>query len=588
MFKKDFTTKFFFIFSFLFSLGFLATAILGYWTHSEIYAAHSAQYFFSTERIDYLLSLKPLFYFILFVGDFIASIFSLYPMTVARVLFAINGLCLLALTTLFIKNKTDKTNAILAALVLMTSFLFLERGYRVRSDLLVSSLCLASLFLANTLVDKNSKKIIGIILVFLSMALVTPKSIYWFLFGSAFLVHELKNKQISWRILLKLILVFSMGSLGISFFLKDPFFLTAIKESSEFYSRESLSSIWFAKKSIFTRLEVLSYKNLILKKEPIIVFLAALKSLFIGYRIFISRDRKWDFLDTGFCLLVLVVLIHPKPKPFFITSLMPFFVMSFFTDEVWLKIKSLYSQFFMSVMLVGFLSYAIVLSSHSFYTSFKGYNNYSQKIHIEELYKFVDKNPSIKIYDPGFILYRTKNYHWYAPQGYHSGKIFKGYFNKYNLDIIFNTYGLNQNNLLDWEDNGIKYIHGGHSIYYRSLVIDITQKQKILGKEALEQLNQRFKTHVPKSYHKYWFLFLDKNKKPINDQLIAKYCLSPPSSSLQQLKAACIYSEQEFLKGFIFVKNTAQFVAVFYIEPIQNLDPNLRLKNLYRYDVLFR
>ena len=133
-----------------------ALSLLTHWTFSEVYSVHTARYLFSGEYSrDFLFSLKPLFNLFLFVSFKISEWLSVYPMTLARFLFFLNGIGIVFLTWLIVRKQSNVFSAALAVLILVSSPIFLERGFRVRSDLLVTTLSLAVVALSSFFQKQN-------------------------------------------------------------------------------------------------------------------------------------------------------------------------------------------------------------------------------------------------------------------------------------------------------------------------------------------------------------------------------------------------------------------------------------------------
>ena len=156
--KNNMETKVFFCFSIFFFLAFQSLSYSSLWTETEIYPVHSAQYLFTENMLYFLFALKPIFYSTLYLSSLFSDWLSLLPMTGARFLFALNGLGILTFMYLYIKNKTDKYNAMLAVLLFASTSIFLDRGFRIRSDFLSTSFSLIALLMALSI---KTKKIIG-------------------------------------------------------------------------------------------------------------------------------------------------------------------------------------------------------------------------------------------------------------------------------------------------------------------------------------------------------------------------------------------------------------------------------------------
>jgi len=223
-------TKVFYLFSAFFCFNFLLISQFAKWTETLLYPVHQSKYLFSAFDFEFLFALKPLFYSLLKFFFLLAEAFSIEPMSLTRFFFALNGLVLLYFLYLYLEKKTSRYNAVLALLILASTYIFLNRGFRVRSDMLVSSLSVFILWVNLHL--KSNKKQAILSLLFLSLLFVTPKAIYWMILN--FLLLENKQ-QLFKKVTLKLALSLVFFSIGLSFLFKDPFFIKSLFESGKFY-----------------------------------------------------------------------------------------------------------------------------------------------------------------------------------------------------------------------------------------------------------------------------------------------------------------------------------------------------------------
>ncbi len=596
MFKKPFYLFFreslsrnFFLFSVLFFIFFLWIGLISYWSHSEIYPAHSAKNLFSPDRLNYLFSLKLGYNFLLYISYKISEIFSLYPMDIARVLFSINGFSLLMLMTLFIQRKSNNYNAILAALIFMGSFIFLERGYRVRSDILVSTLNLCSLFLANYwLHSKNYRRLLVVFFLFFGVLIVSPKSIYWVIFSSSLLFYELKKYKFSRLIYLKYIGIVFAFFLILSFLFQDPLFLKALKASMSYYLLNIRDSLLFLQnKGILNLFSKFSYISLFIQKNLFLFFLILLKIGFLIYSLLLKRERKWSSVDTSFILLVLVFLLHPQQKPFFVCALMPYFLIFFFIDTTWLELQSKYSQKFKLFLLLGAYIYVSLFATYNGYRFLKYNNNFLQKKTMKKLNAFFKHRPSVKVYDPNALLYNSESYNWYIESKSSKERVFNEYLRKYKVDVILSSVYMDSLQVFKWEDKSFKFTTIGHHIYYKSLIVDLQNKKKFYGGDLFLNLEKEEEDFLNKSTQKYWYIFLNAHKSPISSVVDIKSCKK--DKGVKNLQSGCLYTKEELLKGWIVPKDErAAFVGVFYIEPLKDLKSEVFLRQLYRYDFYIR
>ncbi|MCZ0931623.1 MAG: glycosyltransferase family 39 protein, partial [Oligoflexia bacterium] len=188
-------TKVFLFFIIFFCFAFQALSFFTLWTETELYPVHSSQYLFSQYANEFLFALKPLFYSILKLSFALSRLFDWLAMTGARFLFALNGLAILALFYFYVKNKTSRYNAILAVLFLASLNIFLDRAFRVRSDLLSTCFSLICLLVnLNIKEQKDDWKFYIIAFLLTAILLISPKGIYWLVFTSILLWHDMKRR----------------------------------------------------------------------------------------------------------------------------------------------------------------------------------------------------------------------------------------------------------------------------------------------------------------------------------------------------------------------------------------------------------
>ena len=336
--KNNLETKVLLFFGIGFVVAFYSLCFFSLWTETEIYPTHSSQYLFTEEGSNFLFALKPIFYLILHLSFLFSDFLNLFPMTTARFIFAINGLASLVFMYLYIKQKTCRYNAVLAVLTLAGSNIFLDRGFRVRSDLLCSSLSLMALvLLLNVKVHKGNLKFYLVIPLLFSLLLVTPKGIYWVFFTLCLMLYDLKHEQFpSLKDLAKTIAVVCMAFVGISFIFKDPLFLQSLKSSTQFFLLNIQQTWQFVfEKGWLKSLNDISHIGFFLERNLFLVLIIGLKCVFVVYSTVIRKKRSWDLSDIYFGLLFLILLFHPQSKLFFLCAIMPFFLIAFFTDYQW-------------------------------------------------------------------------------------------------------------------------------------------------------------------------------------------------------------------------------------------------------------
>ena len=480
-------TKIFFYFIIFFCFAFQILSHFTHWTDTELYPTHSSQYLFSQYANEFLFALKPLFYFILKLSFSLSSLLDLLPMTVARFLFAFNGLAILALMYFYVKNKTNRYNAILTVLFLASLNIFLDRAFRVRSDLLSTCLSLICLLINLNITQQKETWRPYILIPLLTMILlISPKGIYWVVFTSVLLWHDLKN-PLKRKSLLKITVFMFICLYLVSLIFKDPFFIQSLYKSAEFYLLNLSETYHFVLQNGWLALYTASHIGLFINRNPFLILITVLKALFIIHSLILSRNRKGNLSDLHFLILVLVALFHPQQKLFFLSALSPFFCMAFFTDQEWKHlIKHKYSKKFKTFLLTGAFIYAF---SHISYFNYKNgikKNNLQQKALIKELNEFYKSaDLSINISDPNCIIYTRKTHCKYILDTQSFQHKFLSYIYNNSFDVILSSFYL-FNTLLNYEKSYFEFVNIKNHIYYRAFIIDnisdFTQTKKTILK----------------------------------------------------------------------------------------------------------
>lgn len=485
--KNNLETKAFFCFSIFFFLIFQSLSYFSLWTETEIYPAHSAQYLFTENMLYFLFALKPIFYSTLHLSFLFSDWLSLPPMTGGRFLFALNGLITLALMYLYIKKKTDKYNAILAVLLFASMNIFLDRGFRIRSDFLSTSFSLIALLTALSIKTKREHwKFYLIIPLLLSTLMISPKAIYWICFTLCLILYDLKGKTNSnWPIATS---VFGMYMIFyfLSFFFKDPFFIKSIYQSTKFYSSNVNEAVLFISeygwiKSLFD----FSHVGLFIERNKFIFILILIKILFVIFSTIILKKRKWNLSDLYFLILLSVLLFHPKQRLFFLCAVTPFVFISFFTDWQWKQlINHGYGLKFKTLFLAGVFLYSFYYISHFTHKVYTKRNNRPQKELVGKLNAFYENtDPLIAILDPFCILYSRKTDCRYILDDENWKKIFQSYLKKHNFDIILGSRFLDLFKLIYYKRSSFQYINIKNHIYYKAFIVDSSNRQKLLEME---------------------------------------------------------------------------------------------------------
>ena len=492
-------TKVFLFFIIFFCFAFQALSCFTLWTETELYPVHSSQYLFSQYANEFLFALKPFFYSILKLSFSISSLFDLLPMTGARFLFAFNGLAILALMYFYIKNKTNRYNAILAVLFLASMNIFLDRAFRVRSDLLSTSFSLICLLVnLNKKEQKESWKFYIIIPLLVSIFLISPKGIYWVVFTSILLGHDLKKQPNPWS-LAKITATMFVFFYLLSLIFRDPFFITSLYQSAKFYLLNLSQTYHFIlQNSWLTNLYELSHIGIFINKNLFLVSILCLKTFFILYSLILSKNRERDLSDLYFLVLIVILLFHPQQRLFFLSALSPFLCIAFFTDSEWKQLTTkTYSKYFKVFLMTGWFVYAFFYISYFNYRIYTKKNNTQQKTVIKELNTFYkNTDSSIHIFDPNCAIYTRKTICKYILYDQKFQDNFNSYIQNNSFDIILSSSLTPVIKLLTYSKSHFEYVNVKKHIYYKAFIIDMNDKsnfdfiKKDKQKNTLKSINK--------------------------------------------------------------------------------------------------
>ena len=584
-------TKVFFGFIIFFCFAFQALSYFTLWTETEVYSVHSSQYLLSQYANEFLFALKPIFHSFLKLSFSLSSLFDLMPMTSARFLFAINGLVILALMYFYINNKTNRYNAILAVLFLASANIFLDRGFRVRSDLLSTSFSLLYLLLNLKIKEGKSywKLYIALPILF-SIILISPKGIYWIILTSLLFWHDIKNK-VDTSLVVKITAIMCFALYFLSSTSKDPFLLKIATQSAQFYLL-NIQEIYhyLSQHSLVNTIHKLSHFGLFINRNLFVVLIIILKFLFMIHSLFLSKKRKGDLSDLHFLFLIFIMLFHPQQKLFFLSALTPFLCISFFTDSVWRHILNAYSPRFKSFLLTGFFIYAGFYISSFNYRIYTKRNNSEQKATLKELNDFYKNTDHlINIFDPGCIIFSRKTNCKYILYDKSLQNNLTSYIQNKNFDIILSSFSVSPLKVLAYKDFYFKYANIDLFIYYKAFIIDketapefikkdlqLKNQKFLMGGKILEAFEKSNQIALPKPLRQYFYLQVDDWSRPLNKK---RKCKSSPSLILQE---GCYYSEDTFRKSLMPI--TDKKIAVFYTPFPFHIHSKKTLPVLLQYD----
>ena len=382
-----------------------------YFANSEIWSASSAKFLFMDDVTMRGAFYKPLFNFILALNYFVHKT-SYETYLGARILFV-----LFAIATLFLQYKIAREAfkcriwALVPVLVTLSSYLYLSRGYRIRSDILASFI---TMFYMYFLVSGRYKKLtqtaknITVIIFTIAIFATTPKSIFLFLAAIVFSYvggfinpYQIYRKSIK----TKGFLVFVLALVGMVYFIVSSpqrmlFFLEPLMyfirtfQGVEQGSVEYFSPISFMhfRKALSTN----SWLFFVLYFGWVVSLLPSLKKK--------MRPKDWTFAwyPMTFILIVTFVLI-PDKYPFYLASMVPFFALAI-SNSLYLLKKNLVEKYnkkgFQIFAIISLTSVIIVCVQdvRSLKKFFLGNSNQTQILELKKLSKYFHSVEGATIY----------------------------------------------------------------------------------------------------------------------------------------------------------------------------------------------
>lgn len=388
-----------------------------FWADSEIWHLKIAS-LNGADREAYDYWIKPLYLVFLRAVYALSDIVQIPHPDMGRLIFIINGLLILFIGgSITINIKKSGTRSMLYMLFVGSSWIFLERGFRIRSDLL--SLTLFLLFILFLCDGLNSKKIgkdllVKLVLLSLMATLVTPKVSLLFLCFLPFMfeVYSTLPKNVK-NTILNVVLIMIAGLVAFSIF-SESFFISLLRQKT--YLEGSLFDSG-GRLGVF-RLYRFEHVIAFVKENPLIWMAVIVK----GYWILKNRDLWWkDSLQRSFdisCLLVIpLLLFFPNRTPFFICSLVPILMLVVFSGPTkWFEdMEKMFQrlQWITYGLVLGIL-FSVVYKVQAIVVD---HNNSQQRMLYEVLKSFAVSYPDMVIYDPVGLSPAKNAVHYYLGPG---------------------------------------------------------------------------------------------------------------------------------------------------------------------------
>jgi len=343
---------------------------------------------------DFSFAMKPLYYGLLFLSSKLASLVSIHPMYSARLLFAANAFFIIVLFCKLIKLKSNSlVYSLSASFLLLTSSLFVERSFRVRSDLLALSVLLSFVYLYE---KRRDIKFLG--LGFVIPLLITPKSFILFLFVTPQYYREILKgiKNINKKLSIAIV-----GPIGVG--------LLYYSQSKWFFSMDySLSYFIESFKTLGAGLDYFSLERFRYVIGALFksVLLDALILYYIVYSIYAKIKKSKPLLNAQnftIVLVFMVIVFYPNRLPFFLVCLVVLMLLAIFREKGFvehLRNMSFKMSPFIFICFVTLGMSLFIERAHKILST----NNNRTQAQISQILSDEYKRKELKVYDPAGIL----------------------------------------------------------------------------------------------------------------------------------------------------------------------------------------
>ncbi|MCB0422000.1 MAG: hypothetical protein KDD61_13465 [Bdellovibrionales bacterium] len=376
---------------------------LGQWTYladSEIWSMASAKYILQPDGIAHGAFYKPIFNLML-VGNYIFGETSMQMFLNGRAVFAVIGILTIVAQFFFAIQLFKNTKwALVSVFVTAGSYIFLSRGFRVRSDLL------ATFFLVNFaaigfFILKKQIHSLGMWILWWTLPvfalLATPKAIF-LLFGLLIFFFVVFKKEFKLRlpqiglkslsmvgavsILLIILFLFSFWNFE-GFHIKNLFAAPFKYFLETFHGDQAGTPDYLSPKTF--RFFIFSIESNPL--QFLLLYLAWLAFLLPTLRNTLWIEPYWKGLVLLSFYLVFVFVLFPDKLPFFLVSFWPFLaivVTSFVFKILNFVSKSFWKILLISALLLGF----VIPTTHYTLRMVRENSNEMQQMAWEELYDY--------------------------------------------------------------------------------------------------------------------------------------------------------------------------------------------------------
>jgi hypothetical protein len=379
-----------------------------FWTESEMWSATAIKYFKDNPG-NYNFTVKPLTNVLLYLSFSIAKSLDVHPMETARALYAAGFLALIYLCYLVIQRRarTATWTAVIMLLLLTNSYL-LKRASHVRSDLMASTVIVAWLWWSLSPAGSAAgrlKSTVTFMGLSLLAVLITPKAALWV--AALFLIQFTRGRM-RLALIMGIIAAFVLAFIQPQWTKPLPALYYFIASThAGFGSLDYLSPLRF------------SYVKSFLLQNPVML-LIWLRHLWAGFYDRPGRSRDSLVLIDFANVTWLIFLLYPDRLPFFIASLVPFWILPLaelpedrWAKKVWASLSSPFRR--------GVTGVAVTLSLLSFvfwtYNLAFRHNAGAQRAYVGWIRQFEPQLAKLDVYDPAGIIPFLRVNHWFLGPG---------------------------------------------------------------------------------------------------------------------------------------------------------------------------
>ena len=327
-------------------------------------------------------------------------------MSVPRLVFSLVSLAIVFLTyRVALLSCGSRLKSLFCTLLLISTSIYLQRSFRIRSDILVTLIYLINFYLQYRLTGKWLKLSLGFLLGIVALG-VTPKSILLFIAFLPFLFRDVSLLTILNREWKKTLVVIPLIFL---LFYGSDYWVSITKSFTYFMNTFGTEEVGAR---YWTRIRFHYILKLFL--ENIHLCLLFVSSLTYSLIYIKKPDRlSWFFIILGVCFF-----FYPNRHPFYIASLLPFLCLYLARSRLLGVIFSFPKQWLLHKVLV-LSTLFLVFHGFRYIIHIFNYNtNHLQLVTSQEVEKYLSHLPSgYKIYDPVGVAPNFDSFNWFVGPG---------------------------------------------------------------------------------------------------------------------------------------------------------------------------